>query len=285
MKVELGNCTACGEKNSKWVQNCHKCHALLPWTAGYQAPTSEAEPELKPETPLPVSTAAPTVEISPQDFKDSSAPVEATPTPQLPLAPSEPTAPRKAPPYAGWAVAGVLGIACVALWVRGNRAPDVLPAAPLSTPIATPLPTANGAQNLPTFPTSIPETNALPAVTPTVAPPIAVARRGPSFAEVEENLTDAAQKFTDAQKQDYWNRVVGSRVSWRGQVVNVSASGEGEIVLKCNPHSDSTVTLALDGSQMARLPSINKNQMLSIEGILQEHGDNNYKLSRGRIMA
>ena len=128
-------------------------------------------------------------------------------------------------------------------------------------------------------------TRLLPTNAPTFAPPISAARPGPSFEEVEANLTDSAQKFTDAQKQQYWNRVQNSRVMWRGAVVNVSSAGQGEIVLKCNPQSDGVVTIALDGSQLARLPALNKNQIVSIEGILQGHDAGNYQLAQGRILA
>ena len=41
MKVDLGQCAVCGAKNSKYVENCYKCGAALPWAPDYVAPQTD----------------------------------------------------------------------------------------------------------------------------------------------------------------------------------------------------------------------------------------------------
>lgn len=110
-------------------------------------------------------------------------------------------------------------------------------------------------------------------------------RIGPSFSEVDSKMDDRLTQWTDAQKDAYWATVEGTRVTWTGEVVEVKLDAGGRIILKCNPKTmGSDVTVSMDGSQLDKLPSLNKKQQITIEGILEDHSMFGYTVRQGRVI-
>ena len=100
-----------------------------------------------------------------------------------------------------------------------------------------------------------------------------------SFAPTGPNVA------ASAQKQAYWASVTGTQVTWTGEVTEVRATSGGEILMKCNPETYTfDVTVTLDGSQVDVLPSINKGQRVTVQGILQNHTGSGYSIAQGRVM-
>ncbi len=97
MKVETGSCTACGAKNSKFVEKCYKCHAVLPWGAGYRAPAPQATPT-QLVTPTPSIPATPPRPAAPPAFDPLAPPPARTVMYPAASAPSPAVVP---PPYQG----------------------------------------------------------------------------------------------------------------------------------------------------------------------------------------
>ena len=124
MKVDLGKCTACGAKNSKFVEKCYKCHALLPWAANYRPPAPQ--PQSAPTQLVTPATPAPSVPATPPRPTPSPAfdpltpppartvmyPDAATPvveSPSLPAAPPPYQGDSAPPPYPGTNSLGPIG--------------------------------------------------------------------------------------------------------------------------------------------------------------------------------
>ena len=101
MKVETGSCTACGAKNSKFVEKCYKCHAVLPWGAGYRAPAPQPQPTqlVTPAPVIPAHPVAPPRPIAPPAFDPLAPPPARTVMYPDSSAPSLPaSSPAVAPP-------------------------------------------------------------------------------------------------------------------------------------------------------------------------------------------
>ena len=65
MKVDTGHCTACDAKNSKFVEKCYKCGAVLPWGAGYVTPQKPAPAAPQPPPPNPAPRPQAVMPFSP----------------------------------------------------------------------------------------------------------------------------------------------------------------------------------------------------------------------------
>lgn len=289
MKVDLGACAVCGAKNSKFVEVCYKCGAPLPWAPNYVAPKT---PEPKPAPAQPIPTPAPTsgtkTVVIPSDPVSPSAPADLPSGSKLDRVPRRVQAPT-------WALAlGVVG--CVALGMilvtvfgRGSKNPSTQPVV-VPTPVTAPTQTDNAvatnavATNAAPVPVVAP-TSATPAISPTPAPTVENVKLGPSFSEVDAKMNARNTTSTEAQKDAYWQSVVGSQVTWQGKVVEVRSKDTGQIILHCgsqNPPSE--VQVSLDGTQLGDLAAIGKKNMITIQGILQGHSEKGYSVERAKIV-
>ena len=328
MKVDVGYCTSCGEKNSKFVEKCYKCSAVLPWGPGYVAP-AKAEEAQTPATPVapaaPVSPALPATpsktvvvpsasgaaDAAPSDVeKPDVTPEAATSSPDFDVSPPKRALPESAKkwlPLAGWGLAGILAISCIALMMRGPaRAPQT------TTPIATATPdgsnaAANTATNSATnvaanaaspgasptpaaaqtpvaTPVPPPQPPAAPTASAPVALPLPSPKRGPSFSDVTAHADEKTTNQTQAQRDEYWKGVFGTKIVWSGELMDAQSGNGGRLSLKCNPASPAAdVSVALDGKDVSLLAKINKGQRVTIEGILQSRSGSNFEIAQGRI--
>lgn len=155
---------------------------------------------------------------------------------------------------------------------RNNEPAPVVAAAPIVAPPAQVAPVAPLAAVAPVEAPS-PATPSVPTV-----------RVGPGFREVDSRMDDRSAALTQAQREEYRNSVSGTQVTWEGQVVEVDTEGGGTLTIKCNPKTwGSDTYVALDGSQLNRLASLNKGQRVVFRGILQSHGLTAYQISRAQF--
>jgi hypothetical protein len=300
LKVDVENCPTCGAKNSKFVQQCYRCKAELPWSPNYKAPAPNATPAVAPP---PASSPTPTVTLPPTN----PAPTPANqPAPSLPpaVADSLKRVPAKveAPTWGLIAIGGgilFLGMGIMAVVMNGRRTQPVLIATPTpmvsavstavpagATPASGQTPIATGA----TAPTGTPvpdgtaSATATGASTPAAPSPTAVPRLGPSFSDAAAKL-EKATGSTQAQKQAYWQSIQGTQVAWTGEVVEADSNNGGKLSLRCAPDAKGTdVQVKLDGSQTGMLASLGKGKKVTVQGILQDHSGTGYVLANGRIV-
>lgn len=278
MKVDVGNCAACGAKNSKFVQQCYRCGAELPWSANYTATVPQSAP---PASPPPFSPQAPSWPASPPEISGPA--VEPAFSVESTGAGGSASAPGKAGvPVWGVATIGVaallLGMGLMTM-MNSRQTQPPMPAPPAS---AVPTPTARVVAA--PVQAATPKPTSAPTPEPTPIPTLYV-KPGPGFSQADAMLDDRRTDATEAQKQAYWQSVTGTQVVWEGQVTDVLLTSGGEIRLRCNPQtSTSDVHVIMDGSQMGLLPRINKGQRIRVQGILQDHSMFGYTLSQGRIV-
>lgn len=313
MKVDLGQCAVCGAKNSKYVENCYKCGATLPWAPGYVAPKNTPQPT-KPQPAKPQPVAAPdnakTVVVTPVD----AMPVDATPKPTIVIedeaAPNVSERAQRKVAVPAWAIGvGGLGLLVLgmALWALLGPKPTapppvivaptpaatspalapIVPAAgatPAITPAATPLeqpsmaPTTSaiaGATNAPIVPATQPTTEAAPATGVSVAPEI-----GPTFDELYANLTTG----TPQQQALYWDSVKGKKINWRGEFVSLGSAATGPLVVNCKAAKGALkVIVNLDESAPQTLPQFAPRQSVPFAGILQSRNAGELTVKEGRV--
>ena len=312
MKVDLGQCAVCGAKNSKYVENCYKCGAPLPWAPGYIAPKEAPQSQsVKPQSGAPDN--AKTVAVTPRD---------ATPNPVVaPQVQMEPNAKQRAQSKVAvpaWAL-GVGGLGLVALgmglWaLLGPKplataptivapttaatapatAPALAPIVPVAsatssatpnvTPIATPLAQPSGAPTTAATgttnaavasATTAPAAQTQAPIIPAVAP-----ATGPTFDELYTNLTTG----TPQQQTLYWNSVKGKRISWRGEFVNLGNATTGPLTLTVNCKSAKgalKVAVELGTATPQTLPQLN--QPVPFSGVLQSRETGAITVNQGRV--
>lgn len=295
MKVDLGQCAICGAKNSKYVEQCYKCGAALPWASGYIAPKNAPQKPV-PEpvaTPIatPASADAKTVVIAPADDSKITPTIEPNVTPDA--TPEKSGLSQKARskvPVPAWAlVAGGLGLLVLgmALWALIGKKPMPATVVIAPTPIATtaalaPIAPAGTAQ-----PTVAPtaESTALPTVEPTaaatVAPTtVAAPEAGPTFDELYANLTAG----TPQQQELYWKSVQGKKINWRGEFVSLGSAATGPLVINCKSGAGAIkVTINLDATTPQALPKYTLNQSVPFEGLLESRTASEIVVKDGRI--
>ena len=269
MKVDLGQCAVCGAKNSKYVANCYKCSAVLPWAPGYVAPKNAPQTTAPSTAATATDNDAKTVVIAPLDE------AKLQPTPAKTQVRSKATI--------GF---GLLLIAIsLATWafLRTLRAPTTVVVAP--TPITTP---ATLAPIAPIAPAT--DATASPTVAPTTAttdntaavaatPPVTESEAGPSFDELYANLTQG----TPRQQQLYWGSVKGKKISWRGDFVSLGNAASGPLIVNCKSGTGTLkVTIALDATAPQTLPKYTINQSVPFEGFLGSRGAGGVGIKDGR---
>jgi len=100
MKVDTGHCTSCNAKNSKFVEKCYKCGAVLPWGNGYVAPAAPSPQAVIPQGGMaqPQSPSQPAWPAVPQAQPQPMTPQQAQP--QYPPQNYPPPGwPQNQPPY------------------------------------------------------------------------------------------------------------------------------------------------------------------------------------------
>lgn len=269
MQTETGKCTACGAKNSRFVQDCYRCQRPLPWSSNYSVAS-------------PPSVAPPPHNFPPRNAIPPQPQPSVPPVVQPGFVPTAPPQKSSEVRLKSWHLAamvggGVLfGMVIVGAFLSPRLDRKSIPKPTGRTPDAAP--TASPTVVVPT-----PQKNVLlPTSAPVAAP---TPRQGPSFHEADAYFDDRKTDLTDAQKQDYWTRISGTQVTWRGAVVEVRMDSGGSISMRCNPETmTSDVQVTLDGTQTSLLPSINKGQYVTVKAILQDHSSFGYTLARGQIV-
>lgn len=194
------------------------------------------------------------------------------PTSSLPLRISKRVLGRVSVPLwgIGLGVAGgvVLGV------VFGSRRPS----APNVTAVPTSLPVADAPLTSP--PTS-PNASLAPTLAPTVASTLVPeAPGGPSFDQLYIGTTSG----TKDQREAYWKTVAKTKVSWRGDFVQLGASPGGPLTLRCKSGVNSVlVTIALSTSPPQTLAAMQENQSIPVEGILESYSEQGYALLEGHV--
>lgn len=125
------------------------------------------------------------------------------------------------------------------------------------------------------------------AVAPAPVPGIPVApsvSNGPTFQEADSKMDSRISTWTQAQKDAYWATIVGTRVQWSGELLEVRSDRTGSLYVKCNPNSFvGDVNVDLDGTQLNMLASLNKGQRVRFSGLLRGHGVFGYTISNGHV--
>ncbi len=178
-----------------------------------------------------------------------------------------------------WGI-GLGMVGCLALGTafgsRRSMTPAVAPAPTL--PLATDVNTTSPSSALSSSVVSPTISTTTPPVAPTTAP---VPSDGPSFDQLYASITSA----TKEQREAYWKTVAKTKVSWRGDFVQLGASPSGPLLLRCKSGSDSfLVTITLSASPPQTLPPMQPNQSIPVEGILESYSEQGYQLVEGKVI-
>lgn len=300
MNVDFGSCPRCGAKNSKFVESCYKCGAFLPWASTLVARKTVQSQRLETESSQVeienLQSKADSEDISSPQTAERLQPASVSPTanqaqilaslaadldgrgkrkPSLPPSILKRVSHRVPVPVWGIAL-GVVG--CIALGAGFGSRRSIAPAPPSRAPdaSATP-PTDTSPSNASTSATAL-DLTPVPVLDSTPAPAVP---SGPTF----DQLYTGTFSGTKEQRDAYWKTVAKTKVSWRGDFVQLGASPGGPLVLRCKSGSNTVlVTLDLSTSPPQTLPAMQPNQSIPVEGLLESNSEQGYQLSEGKVI-